>query len=130
MQSVRGEIRTVCTLEHVDEGTSTALNDDDGPTVGQRTGRKLNGGDCSDESEQQRSRQPGGVAPSGMQGYAGSTESSDRQATSGKRVKGYEYYSHKMLERIVLSHCHFRGKINRMDRHDQGGKDAVSRCGK
>jgi hypothetical protein len=65
MQSVRGEIRTVCTLEHVDEGTSTALNDDDGPTVGQRTGRKLNGGDCGDESEQQRSRQPGGVAPSG-----------------------------------------------------------------
>ena len=43
--------------------------------------------------------------------------------------RGCEYYSQKMLARIIQSHCHFRGKINRMDRHYQGGKDAISRCG-
>jgi len=29
---------------------------------------------------------------------------------------GCEYYSRKMLAHIIQSHCHFRGKINRMDR--------------
>jgi len=43
---------------------------------------------------------------------------------------GCEYYSLKMLAHIIQSHGHFRGKINRMGRHYQGGKDAISRCGK
>jgi hypothetical protein len=46
-----------------------------------------------------------------------------------ERGRGCEYYFPKMLARIIQSHCHFRGKINRMDRHYQGGKDAISRCG-
>ena len=43
--------------------------------------------------------------------------------------RGSEFCVRKMLARIIQSHCHFRGKINRMDRHYQGGKDAISRCG-
>ncbi len=43
--------------------------------------------------------------------------------------RGCEYYSRKMLALIIQSHYYFRDKINRMERHYQGGKDAISRCG-
>ena len=47
-----------------------------------------------------------------------------------KRGRGDDDSSRKMPARIIQSHCHFRGKINRIDCHYQGGKDAISRCGK
>jgi hypothetical protein len=41
--------------------TSTAHTDDNGPADGQRAGRKRWGGECGDESEQERSRTGGGA---------------------------------------------------------------------
>jgi len=65
MQSVRSEISTVCTLKNAgwtDAGLDTsAAHTDDGPTDGQRAGRKRWCGECGDESEQERSRTGGGA---------------------------------------------------------------------
>ena len=41
--------------------TAKAQTDDNGPTGGQRAGRKRRGGECGDESEQERSRTGGGA---------------------------------------------------------------------
>ena len=43
-------------LNDAGQGTSTAHTDDNGPTDGQRAGRKRRSGECDDDSEQGRSR--------------------------------------------------------------------------
>ena len=48
-------------LKDTGEGTSIAQTDDNEPTGGQRAGRKRWGGECGDESEQERSRTGGGA---------------------------------------------------------------------